>query len=183
MLLTGIRELGLPKVLSETACRGDDRQTFHYPHPGSRAPPPGPELPGPANKGMDHLRWRTRRPAGSICWFEGGTTDSFGPELQAVTNGLGFLPYANGVHYDSEDRRRPLVHRLVADGTLGTTHCTDDGVGMPLSLVVCVTCWRGGPSPMLPIRGDRFPPDARSSSCALPTAGGSSWSSRTRSTV
>jgi hypothetical protein len=34
------------------------------------------------------------------------------------------------VHYDSEPRRRPLVHRLVADGTLGTTHCTDDGVGM-----------------------------------------------------
>ncbi|NMM35043.1 MAG: hypothetical protein HHJ13_13790, partial [Phycicoccus sp.] len=27
-------------------------------------------------------------------------------------------------------RRRPLVHRLVADGTLGTTHCTDDGVGI-----------------------------------------------------
>jgi hypothetical protein len=24
----GIRELGLPKVLSETACRGDDRWTF-----------------------------------------------------------------------------------------------------------------------------------------------------------
>jgi peptidase E len=68
--------------------------------------------------------------AGSICWFEGGTTDSFGPGLRAVTNGLGFLPYANGVHYDSEDRRRPLVHRLVANGTLGTTHCTDDGVGM-----------------------------------------------------
>ena len=35
-----------------------------------------------------------------------------------------------GVHYDSEVCRRPLVHRLVADGTLGTTHCTDDGVGM-----------------------------------------------------
>jgi peptidase E len=68
--------------------------------------------------------------AGSICWFEGGTTDSFGPELRAVTNGLGFLPYGNGVHYDSEDRRRPLVHRLVADGTLPTTHCTDDGVGL-----------------------------------------------------
>ena len=68
--------------------------------------------------------------AGSICWFEGGTTDSFGPDLRAVTNGLAFLPYANGVHYDSESRRRPLVHRLVADGTLGTTHCTDDGVGM-----------------------------------------------------
>jgi peptidase E len=68
--------------------------------------------------------------AGSICWFKGGTTDSFGPELRAVTNGLAFLPYANGVHYDSEERRRPLVHRLVADGTLGETHCTDDGVGL-----------------------------------------------------
>ena len=68
--------------------------------------------------------------AGSICWYTGGTTDSFGPELRAVTNGLGFLPYGNGVHYDSEARRRPLVHQLVADGTLPTTHCTEDGVGL-----------------------------------------------------
>ncbi len=68
--------------------------------------------------------------AGSICWFVGGTTDSFGVELAPVTNGLGLLPYANGVHYDSEERRRPLVHRLVADGTLPQTHCTDDGVGL-----------------------------------------------------
>ena len=68
--------------------------------------------------------------AGSICWFAGGTTDSFGPELRAVTNGLALLPFGNGVHYDSEARRRPLVHRLVADGTLPTTHCTDDGVGL-----------------------------------------------------
>ncbi|SDO82449.1 Peptidase E [Pedococcus dokdonensis] len=68
--------------------------------------------------------------AGSICWYAGGTTDSFGPELRAVTNGLGLLPYGNGVHYDSEARRRPLVQRLVADGTLPTTHCTDDGVGL-----------------------------------------------------
>jgi peptidase E len=68
--------------------------------------------------------------AGSICWFAGGTTDSFGPQLRPVTNGLGLLPYGNGVHYDSEARRRPLVHRLVADGTLPVTHCTDDGVGL-----------------------------------------------------
>jgi peptidase E len=68
--------------------------------------------------------------AGSICWYRGGTTDSFGPELRAVTTGLGLLPYDNGVHYDSEARRRPLVHRLVAEGVLGVTHCTDDGVGL-----------------------------------------------------
>jgi peptidase E len=68
--------------------------------------------------------------AGSICWHVGGTTDSYGPQLRAVTNGLGLLPYGNGVHYDREAQRRPLVHRLVADGTLPTTYCTDDGVGM-----------------------------------------------------
>lgn len=68
--------------------------------------------------------------AGSICWHTGGTTDSFGPQLAPVTDGLGFLPYANGVHYDTEERRRPLVHRLVADGTLRRTHCTDEGVGL-----------------------------------------------------
>ncbi|MCL6733180.1 peptidase E [Streptomyces neyagawaensis] len=68
--------------------------------------------------------------AGSICWFQGGTTDSFGPRLRPVTNALAFLPYGNGVHYDSDAGRRPLVHDLVADGTLPETHCTDDGVGL-----------------------------------------------------
>ena len=68
--------------------------------------------------------------AGSICWHVGGTTDSFGPDLRAVTNGLALLPYGNGVHYDSEERRRPLLHRLVADGTLPTSYATDDGVGL-----------------------------------------------------
>jgi peptidase E len=68
--------------------------------------------------------------AGSLCWHLGGTTDSFGPDLRPVTNGLGFLPYSNGVHYDSEDQRRPLYHRLVADGTLPPGYATDDGVGL-----------------------------------------------------
>ncbi|MDO5503676.1 MAG: peptidase E [Actinomycetia bacterium] len=68
--------------------------------------------------------------AGSICWYQGGTTDSFGPELRAVTNGLALLPYGNGVHYDTEERRRPLVHSLVADGTFDEVHCTDDHVGL-----------------------------------------------------
>ncbi|MEE1765905.1 MULTISPECIES: peptidase E [unclassified Streptomyces] len=68
--------------------------------------------------------------AGSICWFRGGTTDSFGPRLRPVTDALAYLPYGNGVHYDSDAGRRPLVHSLVADGTLPETHCTDDGVGL-----------------------------------------------------
>ena len=68
--------------------------------------------------------------AGSICWHTGGTTDSFGPGLDPVTNALGLIPYANGVHYDSEARRSPLVHELVEEGTLGRTYCTDDGAGL-----------------------------------------------------
>ena len=69
--------------------------------------------------------------AGSICWHSGGTTDSFGPELKAVSNGLGLLPYANGVHYDSEAQRRPLLHELVGNGTLfDVAYATDDRTGI-----------------------------------------------------
>lgn len=68
--------------------------------------------------------------AGSICWHVGGTTDSFGPELRAVNNGLGLVPFSNGVHYDSEDQRRPAFHRLIGDGTLPAGYATDDGVGV-----------------------------------------------------
>ncbi|WP_108989767.1 peptidase E [Streptomyces coelicoflavus] len=84
--------------------------------------------------------------AGSLCWFKGGATDSFGPELRPVTNALGLLPYGNGVHYDVDPGRRPLIHRLVADGTLPTAHCTDDGVGLVYrgtELVEAVTEARG----------------------------------------
>lgn len=68
--------------------------------------------------------------AGSICWHVGGPTDSFGAELLPVTNALGFLPYGNGVHYDTEEQRRPLLHRLVAEATLPTSFATDDGIGI-----------------------------------------------------
>jgi peptidase E len=68
--------------------------------------------------------------AGSLCWHAGGTTDSFGPELRPVTNGLGLIPASNSVHHDSEPQRRPLYCRLVADGTLPAGYATDDGVGL-----------------------------------------------------
>jgi peptidase E len=68
--------------------------------------------------------------AGSLCWHVGGPTDSFGPQLRPVTDGLAFVPYGNGVHYDSEAERRPLLHRMVADGVLPTSYATDDGVAL-----------------------------------------------------
>jgi peptidase E len=68
--------------------------------------------------------------AGSLCWHVGGTTDSYGPDLRPVTNGLALVPYSNGVHYDSEPQRRPLFQKLIAEGTLPDGYATDDGVGL-----------------------------------------------------
>ncbi len=68
--------------------------------------------------------------AGSICWHVGGSTDSFGPELRGFTDGLGWLPYSNGVHYDAEEQRRPMMHRLIGEGTLPDGYATDDGAGL-----------------------------------------------------
>lgn len=68
--------------------------------------------------------------AGSICWHLGGPTDSFGPKLEPVTNALGLLPFGNGVHYDSEAQRRPLVHELVKTNIFDRVYATDDRVGI-----------------------------------------------------
>lgn len=68
--------------------------------------------------------------AGSICWHVGGPTDSFGSELRPVTNALGLLPFGNGVHYDSEAQRRPLLQRLVGEQVLPTSLATDDHVAI-----------------------------------------------------
>ena len=54
--------------------------------------------------------------AGMICWFEASVTDSFGPQLAGMRDGLGFLPGSACPHYDGEDRRRPVYTSLVADG-------------------------------------------------------------------
>jgi peptidase E len=68
--------------------------------------------------------------AGSLCWHVGGTTDSFGLDLRPVTDGLGFLPYSNSPHHDAEEQRRPLIHRLIAEGVLPDGYATDNGAGL-----------------------------------------------------
>lgn len=65
--------------------------------------------------------------AGAICWFTGGTTDSFGVALRPFTDGLAMLPGSYCPHYDSEPRRRPLYQSLVADGALPRGVACDDG--------------------------------------------------------
>lgn len=55
--------------------------------------------------------------AGSLCWFECGTTDSFDlNQLAPLHDGLGLLPGSHCPHYDGEPQRRPLYHRLIAGG-------------------------------------------------------------------
>jgi dipeptidase E len=67
--------------------------------------------------------------AGMICWFEAGVTDSFGPELAGLRDGLGFLPGSACPHYDGEELRRPVYRRLVRDGELPPGIALDDGAG------------------------------------------------------
>ncbi|MDQ1286934.1 MAG: hypothetical protein QG622_499 [Actinomycetota bacterium] len=105
--------------------------------------------------------------AGSICWHVGGTTDSFGPRLRPFTKGLALLPWGNGVHYDAEEQRRPLTHRLVAEGVLPTTYCTDNGVGLVYSgteLVEAVSERPGAGA----YRVDRDPVSGEATETALP---------------
>lgn len=64
--------------------------------------------------------------AGSLCWFTGGTTDSFG-DVQAYADGLGFLPFSNAVHYRD---RRELFHESIKCGDLSGGYATDAGAGL-----------------------------------------------------
>jgi peptidase E len=68
--------------------------------------------------------------AGAVCWFEAGTTDSFGPEIGALRDGLRFLKGSFCPHYDSESLRRPRYHELVGSGALPDGYAADDGVGL-----------------------------------------------------
>jgi peptidase E len=68
--------------------------------------------------------------AGAICWFEGCTTDSFGPDLSPLRDGLGILAGSFCPHYDGEAQRRPLFQRLVGDGTLPAGYAVDDGAAL-----------------------------------------------------
>ena len=71
----------------------------------------------------------TGRSAGMICWFEACVTDSFGPQLRKLRDGLGFLAGSACPHYDGEELRRPTYRRLVAEG-FPPGVAADDGVAL-----------------------------------------------------
>ena len=68
--------------------------------------------------------------AGSLCWFECGTTDSFGlNRTQPLHDGLGFLPGSHCPHYDGEAQRRPTYHKLISEG-FPAGYAIDDDAGV-----------------------------------------------------
>jgi len=69
--------------------------------------------------------------AGSLCWHTGGPTDSFGDSQAPFNDGLGLLPFSNGVHDDFADQPRRKTYRdLVVAETLSPGYATEDGVGL-----------------------------------------------------
>ena len=67
--------------------------------------------------------------AGSLCWFEEGTTDSRPKELSKIEC-LGFLKGSHSPHYDAEEDRRPTYHRLIKSGELKPGYACDNDAGI-----------------------------------------------------
>jgi len=67
--------------------------------------------------------------AGSLCWFEEGTTDSRPKELTKVEC-LGFLKGSHSPHYDAEGARRPTYQRMIMSGELKPGYACDNDAGI-----------------------------------------------------
>lgn len=67
--------------------------------------------------------------AGSLCWFEEGTTDSRPKQLSKV-EGLGFIKGSHCPHYDAEPGRRPLYHRYIKEGVLKAGYAVDNNAAI-----------------------------------------------------
>jgi peptidase E len=63
--------------------------------------------------------------AGSLCWFEQGTTDSR-PQKVTPIDCLGFLKGSHCPHYDSEPTRRPLYHSYIKSREFKAGYACDD---------------------------------------------------------
>jgi dipeptidase E len=67
--------------------------------------------------------------AGSLCWFEEGTTDSR-PKALSIVHCLGFIKGSHSPHYDKEPGRRPLYQKLIASGEMKPGYACDNDAGI-----------------------------------------------------
>ena len=84
--------------------------------------------------------------AGMNCWFQCSSTDSFGPDLAPLHDGLGFVAGSACPHYDAEPKRRPHYRALVDAGFPGG-YAADEGAALRFTaageLVECVAARPG----------------------------------------
>jgi dipeptidase E len=79
--------------------------------------------------------------AGAICWFEACLTDSFGPQLEPLNDGLALLAGSACPHLSDEALRRSRYAQAIAAGQLPGGYGIEDGaalhfVGTELKAVV-----------------------------------------------
>jgi len=67
--------------------------------------------------------------AGSLCWFQGGTTDSRPKDL-SIVKCLGFIQTSHCPHYHSEPLRKPLYFDNILKGRLSPGYAIDDRAGI-----------------------------------------------------
>ena len=67
--------------------------------------------------------------AGSLCWFEEGTTDSR-PQALSIVKALGFIKGSHSPHYDAEAGRRPLYQKLISSGEMKPGYACDNDAGI-----------------------------------------------------
>jgi len=67
--------------------------------------------------------------AGSLCWFEQGTTDSRPGKLTTV-EGLGLIRGSHSPHYDGEGERKPLYISKIKSGEYKSGYACDDKAGI-----------------------------------------------------
>jgi dipeptidase E len=66
--------------------------------------------------------------AGSMCWFRAGVTKSHGEPR--VTEGLGFLPHSNSVHWRGEPERGAVFRAAITLGEVPAGYGVDDGTAL-----------------------------------------------------
>lgn len=68
--------------------------------------------------------------AGAICWFEACLTDSFGPQLEPLNDGLALLPGSACPHLWGEPLRHSRYAQAISAGRLPGGYGIDDGAAL-----------------------------------------------------
>lgn len=88
--------------------------------------------------GLDRVFSELREPntvfagvsAGAMCWFEAGLTDSMGPQMAPLSDGLGWLSGSFCPHFDSNPPAETAYRGFIEAGDLPAGYGVDEGVAL-----------------------------------------------------